>query len=419
MTESPNKPQIVIVDDEQSILDLFRRMLGAQAGVWDLHFFSDSRTALKFVRRHPVDAIISDVKMPHLNGLEFLERLRSHPATCDVPITMLTGLRNAGLTCQALDRGATDLLHKPLQARDLIARLRSMLRVKLVEDDLKRRNHDLEDAAQIHASQLRWSRLQIIWRLGKAAECRDEATGEHVVRVGYCSRILAETMGLQEPFLEELFLAAPLHDIGKIGIPDAILLKPRRLTSQERRVMQTHCELGERILHEPSLTEICCETEIGDSTARTPADDAPMQLARQIALSHHERWDGRGYPHRLHETGIPLAARIVCIADVYDALTSIRPYKAALPEDEAVRIIENGCGSQFDPQVVEALLESHSRIAKVRQTVAGASCRITNSAAGKQKVLSRNGGSVRSEPQCDQRDIRDVEMPPVLWHSAG
>lgn len=384
MTESPKKFQIVIVDDEQSILDLFRRMLGAQAGVWDLHFFSDSRTALEFVRRNSVDAIISDVKMPHLNGLELLDRLRSHPATCDVPITMFTGLRSAGLNCEVLDRGATDLLHKPLQACDLIARLHSMLRLKSVEDALKLRNHDLEDAAQDHASQLRWSRLQIIWRLGKAAEFRDEETGEHVVRVGYCSRILAETMGLREPFLEDLFLAAPLHDIGKIGIPDAILLKPRRLTNQERRVMQTHCELGERILHEPSLTEICCGTKIADSTAQTLADDSPIQLARQIALSHHERWDGRGYPHRLRETGIPLAARIVCIADVYDALTSTRPYKAALPEDEAVRIIECGRGGQFDPLVVEALLESRSRIAKVRQTVAGASCRIAKPGAAKQ-----------------------------------
>jgi putative two-component system response regulator len=345
-----------------------------------------------------VDAIISDVSMPHLNGLELLERLRSYPATCDVPATILTGLGDARLKRQALDLGATDLLNKPLQALDLIARLRSMLRLKSVEDDLKRRNHDLEGIVQERTKQLRHSRLQIIWRLGKSAEFRDEDTGEHVVRVGCCSRILAETMGLPEPFLEDLFLAAPLHDIGKIGIPDAILLKPGRLTDEERRVMQTHCELGERILREPSLAEICCETKIADSATRSLAGDSLMELARQIALSHHEQWDGRGYPHRLRATEIPLAARIVCVADVYDALTSTRPYKSALPHDETVRIIESRRGAQFDPLVVAALLQSQFRMAEVRQRVAGALCRIGNSetgkTAGEQQVLSRHVGAI-------------------------
>lgn len=397
MTETPLKPQIVFVDDEQRLLDMYRLMLRKQADIWEMYFFADSRTAWEFVQQFAVDAVVTDVSMPHLNGLELVERMRSHPATCDVPVTMLSGLGDVGLKRQVLDLGATDLLNKPMQAQDLIARLRSMLRLKSAEDELKRRNHDLEEIIRKRTKELRQSRLQIIWRLGKAAEFRDEGTGEHVVRVGYCSRILAETMGLSEPFLDELFLAAPLHDIGKIGIPDAILLKPGRLTDEERRVMQTHCEIGERILREPSLTEICCETLTADAASLLEGDSL-MELARQIALSHHEHWDGRGYPHHLCRTAIPLAARIVSVADVYDALTSTRPYKTALPHDEAVRIISNGRGAQFDPQVVEALEQSQLRLEEVRHRVGDALRRVSdvsvNRTAGDQPNLSPQEGVI-------------------------
>lgn len=213
------KPRIAFVDDEQPLLSFYQRIMRAHASEWDVKFFDDSVRALEFLQQSPIDAVVSDVSMPQVTGLELLTKLRRSPLTADVPVTMLTGLADADLKRQALDLGATDLLNKPVQAPDLIARIRSMLRLKSLEDELKRRNNDLEEIVQARTQQLRRSRLEIIWRLGKAAEFRDEETGEHVVRVGCCSRILAEAMGLPNPVLENLFLAAPLHDIGKLGFP--------------------------------------------------------------------------------------------------------------------------------------------------------------------------------------------------------
>lgn len=396
MAECSSKPQIVIVDDEQALLGLYRAMLRAHSASWDIHCFSDSPAAWEYVRQNGADAIISDVNMPKLNGVEFLKLLRSNAATCDVPVTMVSGLDDAALKRQTLDLGATDLLSKPLDALDLLARLRNMLRIKSAEDQLKRRNRDLEEIVERRTMQLRQSRLQIIWRLGKAAEFRDEETGEHVVRVACGSRILAETLGLSETFLKDLFLAAPLHDIGKIGIPDAILLKPGQLSEEERKVMQTHCELGERILREPSLTQTCYLTEMFDSTEHLIGSDSTMEMARQIALSHHERWDGSGYPNRLGEADIPLAARIVSVADTYDALTSKRPYKEAFSNEDALRIIMNGRGEQFDPLVVDAFVESHSRLAGVRHTVANSLCQME--LAKTTEVASKNQNAISPCP---------------------
>jgi putative two-component system response regulator len=406
------KPQIVFVDDEQSLLDLYRRMLRAHVSAWDLHFISDSRTAWEFLQNNSVDAVVSDVTMPHITGLELLQRLRAQPSTRDVPVTMLTGLSDAGLKRQVLDLGATDLLNKPVQALDLVARLRSMLRLKSVEDELKRRNQDLEQIVQQRTRQLRHSRLQIVWRLGKAAEFRDEETGEHVVRVGCCSRILAEAMGLPDPILDELFLAAPLHDIGKIGIPDAILLKTGRLTEEERYIMQTHCELGERILREPSLTEVCTRLESADFESQPFESDSLMLMARQIAMSHHERWDGQGYPRRLQGTEIPLAARIVGVADVYDALTSARPYKQALSHQESMRIITSASGTQFDPKAVDALLQSQSSVVAVRQHVANALRRVVDSTAAESPFGADK--SIRDDSSFEQ--MRNSLLSPTPVH---
>jgi len=364
------KPHIVFVDDDPGILRMILRVLSAHQCPWEAHTFSDSQEAWKYLESHSVDSIVTDVTMPGMTGIELLRRLRSHAPTQHVPVTMLTGLGDASLKCQVLDMGATDLLDKPFQPADLLSRLRSMLRLKAAEDELREQNRNLDAIVQQRTQQLRQSRKEIIWRLAKAGEFRDEETGEHVVRVASCSRILGRAMGLSAEECDQLYLAAPLHDIGKIGIPDSILLKPGRLTDEERLVIQTHCEIGERILREPSLTELCVP---GEPTGADPVEesgDAILKAARQIAIAHHERWDGRGYPYRLQEDEIPLVARIVSVADVFDALTSTRPYKSALPVDETVRIMTNGRGSQFDPKVIDAFLGSLGEIAEVRQQVA-------------------------------------------------
>lgn len=366
------KPQVVFVDNERSVLALFRRMLQAQESEWRMQFFADALEAWQFLERHPVDAVVLDVSMPHLSGIEMLRRIRRQERTRHVPVAILTGMGDAGLKREVLDLGATDLLCKPFFALDLIARLRSMLRLKAAEDELRRRNVDLESAIRERTRQLRHSRMQIIWRLGKAAEFRDEQTGEHVVRVGCYAYVLAEALGLPSPFRDEIILAAPLHDVGKIGISDTILLKAGDLSAEERAVMRTHCEIGERILQEPSLLELCIGVGDGADSPLGNETDPVMRLARQIALNHHECWNGTGYPRGIGGTEIPLGARIVAVADAYDAILSERPYKAATNAKTAARLIEAASGTQFDPQVVEAFLACGPRLETVRNRVARA-----------------------------------------------
>jgi response regulator RpfG family c-di-GMP phosphodiesterase len=364
------KPRIIFVDDDPIILRTINRMLSAYACQWEILSFSDSQEAWEYIESHPVDSIVTDVTMPRMSGIELLQKLRSHELTRHVPVVMLTGLDDALLKSQVLDMGATDLLNKPFQSADLLSRLRSMLRLKAAEDELREKNRNMDLIVQQRTRELRQSRMQIIWRLAKAGEFRDEETGEHVVRVAACSRILGRALGLSHAECEHLYLAAPLHDIGKIGIPDAILLKPGRLTDNERAIIQTHCEIGERILREPSLTELCVPEESVCQDDREKNGDVVMEAARLIAIAHHERWDGRGYPHRLRGNEIPLVARIVSVADVFDALTSSRPYKSALPVDEVVRIVTNGRGTQFDPEVIETFQDSLDELIEVRQQVA-------------------------------------------------
>lgn len=363
------RSQVVFVDDDTMILDAYRRLLRQQEQEWEMHFFSDSCAAWDFLKRNNVDAVVSDVAMPRLTGFELLANLRSDPRTAELPVAMLTGSDDTGLKREALDSGATDLLSKPIRSSELISRVRSMIRVKKLQDQLKRKNSELDAMVRQRTRQLEFSRMQIIWRLGKAAEFRDEETGEHVARVACSSRLLAQALGTDSQFVDELFLAAPLHDIGKIGMPDAILLKPGKLTPEERRIMETHCEIGERILREPHLSEV----GLGLVTAfqdlpRLPFDTT-MQHAREVAISHHERWDGTGYPYRLSREQIPLSARIVSVADVFDALTSHRPYKPAFTVEEAVRVIASGRGTHFDPAIVDAFLEIRSEIIGIRGDV--------------------------------------------------
>lgn len=210
--------------------------------------------------------------------------------------------------------------------------------------------------------------MQILWRLGKAADFRDEDTGEHVVRVACYSTAIAEALALPRETIEQLFLVAPLHDIGKIGIPDSILLKPDRLTHEERQIMQQHCKIGERILQEPSVMELCSSAGENERTS-LPHVDPLLRAARDIAAAHHERWDGEGYPNRLKGPQVPLPARIVAVADVYDALTSERPYKSAMSAEQSIDIIKSGRGTQFDPGVVDAFLNVHDRMKTIRESV--------------------------------------------------
>jgi len=275
------------------------------------------------------------------------------------PIVAIATEADDDLALQAVCLGAQDyLLWNELTARSLTRAIRTSIERCRAKQ------------------QIAESRLSIVWRLAKAAECRDEVTGNHVVRVGCYSKILAETMGMDRDFVESIFVTAPLHDIGKIGIPDAILRKPGPLTAEERAVMQQHCEIGERILRDDSkaMGAFRAWRGVHPSGQRREPVDGLLEMACTISLTHHERWDGRGYPRGLAGQEIPLVGRIVALSDVYDALLSERPYKPAYSEGEALSILGKEVGRQFDPDVHAALLQSLDEMRLVREEFDDAHC---------------------------------------------
>jgi putative two-component system response regulator len=362
------KPKLVCVDDEPLILELLERMVRLRGLDWAVTSFTDSLAAWEFLRGGDADVIVTDVVMPNLTGPELVKLLRENEATRDTPVVVVTGLHESSLKRQVLDLGATDLLGKPIQPDDLIARLKSALRLKQCQDALKRQNEHLEQMVNERTRQLQASRIEIIWRLAKAAEFRDEQTGSHVLRVAHYSRIVAQALCQSRHFVETLFLSAPLHDLGKIGIADAILHKPGELTDEERRQMRMHCEIGERILSQPKNAQqlIAFSGATGPDEVFFSNEDPVLQMAREIAACHHEHWDGRGYPRGLAGPAIPLSARITAIADVYDALTSARSYKAAQDSAGALRMIAAESGKHFDPMVYDAFLRSKDQIEEIR-----------------------------------------------------
>ncbi len=258
------KSRILFVDDSRQVLDGVQRMLREKAGDWSITCCDDPCEAWDLVQAAPFDAVVLDVKMPRISGLELLRRMKAEVSIRDVPVVMLTGLGDRDLKRKALQLGATDLLNKPAEAEDLIARIESVLRIKFYEDQLKEHNLRLEREVRERTADLFRSRLDVVWRLGKVAEHRDNETGNHVIRVGCMARAVAERLGMDRQFTETLFVASPLHDIGKVGIPDAILLKNGPLSPGERHVMMQHCWIGERILKENAQTEIIFDRIAGN-----------------------------------------------------------------------------------------------------------------------------------------------------------
>ncbi len=362
------KKHVLFVDDEPNVLDGLRRMLRGERGRWELDFAGSADEALDRMRAGDFDAVVSDVNMPGKDGFALLAEMRMAERTQDVPIIILTGRHETDIKRRALDLGAADLLNKPVEPQDLIARLRSVISLKDYQDEIKGQNAILERKVKDRTAELEGSRLDIIWRLGKAAEHRDEETGNHVVRVGCYSRVIAETLGADREFVEMLFVTSPLHDIGKIGIPDAVLLKPDPLDKDEWDVMKRHCVIGAEILREDSKV---MNAFLAWRGARTYGDngnaqDPILKMASSIALTHHEWWDGTGYPTGLAGEEIPLESRIVALADAYDALCSKRPYKPALSEAEALSVIHDEVGRHFDPAVSAAFEESIKELRAIR-----------------------------------------------------
>ena len=308
----------LVIDDNPTNLMLLQHRL-VKLGNCQVVTMDSAEAALAWCETNIPDLILTDYMMPGMDGLEFIRRLRRRDEMRDIPVVVVTTADVKAIRQQALELGAIDFLTKPVDGHELMARARNLLALRQSQLTL----HDR--AAE-----------ELVMRLSKAAEFRDPETGAHIERMARFSALIARRMGWPTERVEQLELAAPMHDVGKVGIPDLILLKPDRLTPSEFAIMKQHSRFGWEILK--------------DSPSRL------VQLASEIAMSHHEKFDGTGYPAGLAGEAIPIEGRIVAVADVYDALTSTRPYKQPWPVDQAVAFLKEQSGKHFDPACVEAFL---------------------------------------------------------------
>ena len=343
-------------------------MLRGHRDEWELSFAQSVDEAVETVAGKAFDTIVSDVSMPGKTGLDLLKILKEKNVSEVVPVIILTGNAESDLKRTALDLGATDLLNKPVTQEDLIARIRNTLRLKEFQDALRNQNEILDQRVKERTIDLEHARRDIIWRLAKAGEYRDEETGDHVIRVASCCYELASALDLDDGDRQAIFLTSPLHDVGKIGIPDKILLKPGKLTPEERAIMETHCEIGAAILQdEPKgMNKFVQTPESDESPNSTEDNDELRKLAVTIAMTHHEKWDGNGYPNGLAGDDIPICGLIVAIADVFDALRSERPYKKPYSHEETLELMRAGRGSHFAPHVFDAFESIAADFEKIR-----------------------------------------------------
>ncbi len=337
--------RILIVDDESVNLKLLDKMLSAQ-GYSNLVLVQDSRQVLEIYRQARTDLILLDINMPHLDGFEVMEQLKALDDPLFPPVVILTAQHGQDFLLRALNSGARDFITKPFYCNELLARVRNMLDAQLMHRMLYDQKAVLNEMVLTRTDELRRTRLQVVQQLGRAAEYRDNETGNHILRMSHISALLAKSIGWNEADCELMLHASPMHDIGKIGIPDHILLKPGKFEPEEWEIMKTHAVIGANILE-------------GD-------DSELMKCAGEIALTHHEKWDGSGYPYGLSGEAIPLVGRIAALADVFDALTSVRPYKEAWTVEAAVDLIKENRGTHFDPDLVTVFLEQLPGILKIR-----------------------------------------------------
>jgi putative two-component system response regulator len=331
----------MIVDDSRSSLLHLRQLVKRESDVRAMAFL-DPETALDAALNHRFDMAVVDHIMPKVDGITFIRRMRGTNGHGQIPMVMLTATTDDAVRLAAIEAGATDFLSKSQSPVELKVRLRNL--IKLSNALRKLDDHVAEQAREIEkATQALLSREEeMVFRLSKALEYRDNDTNDHTFRVAKYSRMISERLGLSQQECRSIYLASPLHDIGKVAIPDGILLKPGLLDDDERAIINTHTEIGARIL-------------------RGSASDL-IKLAAQIAEGHHERWDGKGYPKGLSGEAIPLCARIVAIADVFDALTTERPYKKAVPVAGALAILEAERGRHFDPACLDAFLSAYAEM---------------------------------------------------------
>lgn len=337
--------QILIVDDTPKNIQILGQILSANG--YKVIIANNGVQALKVTEKVLPDLILLDVMMPEMDGYETCRQLKNSERTAKIPIIFLTARSETNDIVKGFETGAVDYILKPFQTLELIARVKTHVENKILKENLEsvveKRTRELKKALQA----IEESHSELIFRLGRAAEFRDNETGFHLRRMSHYSVVLAEAAGMNNEFIGMLLIASVIHDLGKIGIPDSILLKPDKLTPDEFDTMKKHCSLGAELL--------------------SGSESLMVQMAERIALSHHEKWDGTGYPNNLKGKEIPIEARIVAIADVFDALTSERPYKDEWPIQDAVELLQKEKGFHFDPELVDLFIDRMPVIEDIKE----------------------------------------------------
>jgi two-component system response regulator RpfG len=335
----------VIVDDQTSVRTMLRHILEDISPELDVLDFGDPQDALRWCEDNRPDLLLLDYRMPVIDGLEFARRFRRPLLHRDVPIVLVTVVGDEPIRQAALDAGVIDFMVKPIRPRELRSRCRNLLQLRQQAESVKQRALSLEQRLLLSMNEVEERERETLHRLARAIAYRDAGTSANLERLARVAGMIAEEMGLFEDEVRMIELAAPLHDLGKIAIPDALLMKPGPLTDEETRVMRRHPEIGHELL--------------------SGSQNRFIQVSAMIALRHQERYDGSGYPDGLVGEAIPIEARIVAVADVFDALISVRPYKRAWSMDEALEFISGQSGKLFDPNCVAALLRSRARLVEI------------------------------------------------------
>lgn len=336
---------VMIVDDRGTARSLLEGLARSIEPGLRVESFAEPQTALDRAAQSTPDLIISDYRMPGMDGVEFTRRLRAMPRLEEVPIVIVTVVEDRQIRYQALESGATDFLTRPIDPQECRARCRNLLTLRRSQKIVSDRAKWLEDQVMQATRDVRIRERETLLRLAKAGEYRDEGTGNHIIRMAKYARLIASELKLSAMECDEIESSAPMHDIGKIGIPDQILLKPGPLNDEELCIMRRHAEIGYQIL--------------ADSPSRY------LQMGAVIALGHHEKFNGTGYPNGLVGEAIPLPARIVAVGDVFDALTTVRPYKQAWPMQKALDYLKTEMGGHFDPDCVRAFLVRLDEVAQI------------------------------------------------------
>jgi putative two-component system response regulator len=335
------KQTILVVDDTPENIDLLTEVLNPY---YRTRIAINGDKALKIAFSNtPPDLILLDIMMPGITGYDVCQRLKENPDTRGIPVIFVTAMSELEDEKKGLEMGAVDYITKPISPSIVLSRVKTHLA-------LYDQTRELQRMVELRTVELEITRRQIIRRLGRASEFKDNETGNHVIRMSHYARLIAQAAGMGEESVDTLFNAAPMHDVGKIGIPDSVLLKPGKLDDAQWEVMRTHPEMGAEIIGQHN--------------------DDLLRTARILAMTHHEKWDGSGYPGKLKGEEIPLMGRIAAIADVFDALTSDRPYKKAWAIEDAVRIIEEGAGTHFDPGLIGPFKAVLPEMLKIREKYA-------------------------------------------------